>query len=259
MTLREDIEKYFGTKDLYEVLGVDKKANESQIKKGYRKTSLKCHPDRVEESEKDEATRKFQVLAQVHYVLSDPQRRQLYDEQGIIANSDSLESEANWSDYWRLLFPKISEKDIQDFLDNYIGSEEEEKDLIEIYTRFKGDMDKISQSMIGFEEERCGELLEKLLQEGKIEHFKKFTKETELKKKRRQRRAEKEAKEAEKMMEELRAKMGKSVDSMEDLSSVIKKKSHANFDSMIANLEAKYGGANNGNSKKGVKRKRADR
>lgn len=249
MTLLDDIQKSFGTKDLYQVLNISRESTHEQIKKAYRKASLKIHPDRVEEAQKEEATKKFQILAQVHYVLSDSERRKLYDEHNIIANEDSLDSEADWENYWRLLFPKITEKDIKNYMTKYIDSQEEEDDLIEIYNRFKGDLDKISETHISYDEERTVEHINRLIEEGRLEKFKKFTCESEAKKGRRQKKAQREAKEAERVKKEMKEKEP----SMDDLSALIQKRSQHNFDSMIANLEAKYG---NSKSSKGTKRKR---
>ena len=61
--LLETVERLFQTKDLYHVLGVDKKSTEAQVKKGYHKKSLSIHPDRVaKEEDRPKATEKFQCL-----------------------------------------------------------------------------------------------------------------------------------------------------------------------------------------------------
>lgn len=52
------------------------------VKKGYYKKSLAYHPDRVSGTDKDVATKKFQVLSQVYNILSDDGRRAEYDETG---------------------------------------------------------------------------------------------------------------------------------------------------------------------------------
>jgi len=53
-----------------------------EVKRGYRKTSLHVHPDRVEESDKETATKKFQAVSQAYSILSDTEKRALYDDTG---------------------------------------------------------------------------------------------------------------------------------------------------------------------------------
>lgn len=57
--------EHFGSKDLYEILALEKTANEKEIKSAYRKKSLKVHPDRAPEDRKEQAKRAFQVLTKV--------------------------------------------------------------------------------------------------------------------------------------------------------------------------------------------------
>jgi len=68
-------------KDYYNVLGIDKKASESEIKKAYRKLALKWHPDKNPDN-KDEAASKFQEISEAFEVLSDPEKRKNYDQFG---------------------------------------------------------------------------------------------------------------------------------------------------------------------------------
>lgn len=49
MSLLEDCQKHFSSRDLYQIIGVEKSATPSQIKRAYYKLSLKVHPDRVGE------------------------------------------------------------------------------------------------------------------------------------------------------------------------------------------------------------------
>lgn len=51
------------------------------VKKAYYKVALRVHPDRVPEEEKEEATEKFKILAKLNEVLSDKNKKALYDEQ----------------------------------------------------------------------------------------------------------------------------------------------------------------------------------
>lgn len=69
-------------KDYYEILGVGKTADVAEIKKAYRSLALKFHPDRVPETEKKEAEEKFKEISEAYGVLSDPQKRQMYDQYG---------------------------------------------------------------------------------------------------------------------------------------------------------------------------------
>ncbi|KAK5001003.1 Type I HSP40 co-chaperone [Elasticomyces elasticus] len=64
----------------YETLGVSPDATEAQLKSAYRKGALKHHPDKNAHSE--DAAEKFKDLSHAYEVLSDPQKRQLYDQYG---------------------------------------------------------------------------------------------------------------------------------------------------------------------------------
>uniref|UniRef100_A0A7E4UQS8 J domain-containing protein n=1 Tax=Panagrellus redivivus TaxID=6233 RepID=A0A7E4UQS8_PANRE len=63
---------------LYTVLGVDKVAEDVEIKKAYRKLALKWHPDK-NPTDKEKAEQKFKQIAQAYEILSDSKRRAEYD------------------------------------------------------------------------------------------------------------------------------------------------------------------------------------
>ena len=67
-------------RDYYEVLGVDKNADEAAIKKAYRALAKKYHPD-MNPGDKD-AEAKFKEASEAYAVLSDPQKRSQYDQFG---------------------------------------------------------------------------------------------------------------------------------------------------------------------------------
>lgn len=67
--------------DYYEVLGLSREASADQIKSAYRKAALKHHPDRNPEN-KSEASEMFRRATEAYSVLSDPQKRSIYDRYG---------------------------------------------------------------------------------------------------------------------------------------------------------------------------------
>lgn len=67
-------------RDYYEILGVDKNASDSEIKKAYRKKAMQYHPDRNPDD--PEAEKKFKAASEAYDVLSDPQQRKRYDQFG---------------------------------------------------------------------------------------------------------------------------------------------------------------------------------
>lgn len=66
-------------RDYYEVLGVSKSSTPDEVKKQYRKLALKFHPDRNSTSE---AAEHFKEISEAYAVLSDPEKRQVYDRHG---------------------------------------------------------------------------------------------------------------------------------------------------------------------------------
>src|ERR1700747_826368 len=68
-------------RDFYEVLGVSRTATGEEIKTAYRKCALKWHPDRHPEG-KAEAEVKFRESTEAYSILSDAQKRQVYDTYG---------------------------------------------------------------------------------------------------------------------------------------------------------------------------------
>jgi DnaJ-class molecular chaperone len=67
-------------KDYYEILGLTKGASEAEIKKAYRKLALQYHPDRNKGDKA--AEEKFKEVTKAYEVLSDPQKKQTYDQFG---------------------------------------------------------------------------------------------------------------------------------------------------------------------------------
>lgn len=66
-------------KDYYKILNVQKSASAADIKRAYRKLSLKYHPDK---NPSPDAAQKFSEIAQAYDVLSDPEKREVYNRGG---------------------------------------------------------------------------------------------------------------------------------------------------------------------------------
>ena len=70
------------TRDYYKILGLSKGSSVEEIKKAYRQMVMKHHPDRVPQDQKKEAEEKFKEISEAYAVLSDSQKKQLYDQYG---------------------------------------------------------------------------------------------------------------------------------------------------------------------------------
>ncbi|DBA05258.1 TPA: hypothetical protein N0F65_007420 [Lagenidium giganteum] len=68
-------------KDYYAILDVKRNATDDELKKAYRKLALKWHPDK-NPNDKDAAQKKFQEVSEAYEVLSDKQKREVYDKYG---------------------------------------------------------------------------------------------------------------------------------------------------------------------------------
>jgi len=68
-------------KDYYKILGVEKNADENDIKKAYKRMALKYHPDKYsgEESASGDIEAKFKEIGEAYAVLSDPTKKRRYD------------------------------------------------------------------------------------------------------------------------------------------------------------------------------------
>ena len=83
-------------RDYYEVLGVDRKAGDQEIKSAYRKLALQHHPDRNPQT-KEESEEKFKEITEAYSVLADAEKRAAYDRYGFAGVSGSAASSPDFS------------------------------------------------------------------------------------------------------------------------------------------------------------------
>ena len=81
-----------GNEDFYSVLGVSTDATEAQLKRAYRLRSLKVHPDK-----KGGSAAAFQLVATAYETLSNPEKRQLYDD-GVDVNKKKKKKKGAYDD-----------------------------------------------------------------------------------------------------------------------------------------------------------------
>lgn len=101
-------------RDYYEVLGVTRTASVEEIKGAYRKAALKWHPDRSPDN-KHEAEEKFRECTEAYSVLSDTEKRQVYDTYGHAGLSGS----AGGVDFNGTIF-----QDFHDIFGDFFGFED---------------------------------------------------------------------------------------------------------------------------------------
>ncbi|KAI1095584.1 DnaJ domain-containing protein [Rostrohypoxylon terebratum] len=262
------------TIDPYEVLGLERTADESQIKSAYRKLALKNHPDKVSEDKKQEAHETFQSIAFAYAVLSDPARRKRYDETGSTSESIVDSDGFSWSDFYREQYrDSVSADAIEKFAKQYKGSDEEKDDILIAYEHYKGKMDGIYESVmlsdVLEDDERFRKIIDEAIASKDVPAFKAYTHESKKSKEARTKAAQNESTEAEEYAKELGVHdklfgskdkkgnkgkgKGKKESSEDDLAALIRgnQQSRSNF---LDNLAAKHGATPSASAKKGKKR-----
>ncbi|OII73015.1 DnaJ domain-containing protein [Cryptosporidium ubiquitum] len=159
---------------LYEIIGVSPNAVAAEIKKGYRLRALALHPDK---NQNDETSKeRFQELQKAYEILRNEESRKLYDETGIIEGEENKNFE-DIIDYFKQFTKKISEKDIQEYKEQYRGSDDEWEDLSNFYVRFNGNC-KLLLEYIPFSEPDDVDyyvcMIEDAIKEGRLPQKKEF-------------------------------------------------------------------------------------
>ncbi|KAI6180735.1 DnaJ-like protein subfamily C member 9 [Aphelenchoides besseyi] len=218
--------------EFYEILEVSTTATNVELKRAFHKMALMYHPDK-----NPDAGDRFKLISKAYKVLSDPQKREIYDATGSTDENDS--GSTDWYGVFKTMFKEVTEEQIEDFLQNYKGTEKEREDVKDAYIKCKGDMNKIYHYTISYDVEREDELREviwHLINTNQVEAYPKFLNEKPEARAERERKRKKEAAEAKKLAKKYKKEAG-----TDDLFDAIRQRQAGRQKSLIENLEAKYG------------------
>lgn len=149
-------------KDYYQILGLNRNADEKEIKKTYRRLARKYHPD-LNPGNK-EAEKRFKEINEAYEVLGDPEKRKRYDELGSAWNSyGQTDTEQFWKDYYnkygtggtsyqQTYSSNFDGGDFSDFFRTFFGDLFGSSNVRTHSTRFRSS--KRSDWMNGYSEER---------------------------------------------------------------------------------------------------------
>ncbi|KAF9892158.1 hypothetical protein FE257_002564 [Aspergillus nanangensis] len=239
--------------DLYDILGLENNATPEEIKSAYRKSALKHHPDKAPAESKDEANQKFQQIAFAYAILSDEKRRRRFDLTGSTAEAIHEDDDFDWMDFYREQFSSAIDVNALDQLkQEYQGSEEETRDVLAAYEKYRGDLDKVYETVmlcnVMDDDDRFRSVIDTAIANDEVPSFKKYADEPQKKRQQRLKRAQKEAAEAEQASHELdekkeskgKKKAKKGGDSLNDLAALIQQRQSSRAESFFDRLEEKY-------------------
>ena len=192
----------------------------------------------MSEEEKAESTEKFKVLGKLYSVLTDKNKKALYDDKGVIDDDDERDL-SSWLELWRSVFKPITNEDIQNYEKNYRGSEQEEIDIRKAYLNGKGCINFMMNHvpfMAVEDEDRIQGIVHKWIDAGEVPEHKMFTEEPKAKKLRRHKKYARESKEA----AENAKKLEDRGTSLEQMIAQRNEERQANANNFFASLLDKY-------------------
>lgn len=143
------------------------------------KLALQLHPDKNPGDAG--AEEKFKTLQKVYGILSDPDKRRVYDQTGSVEDSEELAGEKfnELYNYYRAMYAKVTEDDLEQFHASFKGGDEERAELLKYYRQFKGDMAKVFEWVMCSDEaadaHRFMDILDAAIKGKEVPSFPKFT------------------------------------------------------------------------------------
>lgn len=237
--------------DPYKTLEVETSATPLEIKKSYKKLSLKYHPDKIQQNNSEVDTQHFPKIQFAYSILSDPAKRSRYDRTGSLGlDGPDLEDGFDWKEYFSNVTEKISIDMIDEDKKKYQSSEEEREDILSNFEYYDGDFLKLFEVIPHLEfdeseESRVFEIIEELIQDETLKlepaqekTWQKYQKSRKTKVKQMLKKLAKEAKQAEEMAKKIKEK--RQPKSENDLQAMIQKRQAGRLDDLILLLESKY-------------------
>ncbi|KAI8982593.1 DnaJ domain-containing protein [Pilobolus umbonatus] len=234
--------------DCYKLLQLDKEtANQTDVKKAYRKLALKYHPDKqpkdASEEDLEKANKSFIELGIAYSVLNDPKRKELFDKTGSI-DENQYNGPDDWTAYFKELWTGVvSSETINNFKSKYQGSEEERKDVLEAYKRCKGKMDQILKYIEGCEYTdayRFEQIILAAIKEEKVPFYRSLEQSTTEKAyAKREKRHEEEEAIFNKMSSSIKKRKGEETEEMSLSALIQNRQKHSRVNAVISALESK--------------------
>ncbi|KAG5464298.1 hypothetical protein LSCM1_00479 [Leishmania martiniquensis] len=237
---------------LYTTLGVSRKSSMEEVSRAYRRLALKYHPDR-----NPDGVEAFKRIANAYAVLSDPERRAVYDRTGFVSDSAGASHDMSDEAARQQRSAELADQ-VRGFFVAYAGSAEEREDVVRGYEECHGDFRKMLQRCLLFdngvqgEVQRLHRLVTELIMKGKLSSTPAWestsTPKDILKLEASLRRERQEAEEALKEMAGS-GSPGAAVAAHGDLGALqvmIRQRQQSSYESMVNQLESKYVTKKNG-------------
>jgi DnaJ family protein B protein 6 len=130
------------SEDFYAVLGIDKECSPTELKNAYKKLAMRWHPDRCSASVEEEANTKFQAIQHAYTVLSDPNKRFMYDVGVYDSDDDDENGMGNFLNEMAAMMNQTKPNE---------NGEESFEQLQELFDEmFQGDMDSFGNTNTTF-------------------------------------------------------------------------------------------------------------
>ncbi|CCE72464.1 Piso0_000035 [Millerozyma farinosa CBS 7064] len=242
--------------DPYKVLGLNSRADPIEIKKAYKKLSLKYHPDKIQQSASSNDVDHFPKIQFAYSILSDSSKRQRYDATKSLDAIDDYDNDFfDWKEYFDSMNERITIDMIEQDKEKYQYSSEEREDIIQNFLFYEGDFLKLFEVIPHLEfdevqEDRVYHIIEDAIKDnrvnpetdaGALRLWEKYKKTRKTKVQNMLKKLAREAKQAEALEKQIKDKEKRKLNNENDLKSLIQSRQSNRLDDLINKLESKYG------------------